>query len=778
MDMMQLRNLGEKCTRDDPAFCSIACPLALDVRAFIAKIQEGRLESAYKIYRNAVIFPDIVCRICDRPCENACVLGKQKSIAIRALEQACCDFTADKVHPNYYIPPKTKTIAVIGAGLGGLGCANKLAKRGYHIHLYDDRQMPGGYFNDQNDALLSAAFKQEIERLSLIESFHYYPEKKVMALDDLNTDAIYIATGKNGTRFGLDDGWDPVTLGTKKQGVFMSSAGQNARSVLIPLREGLRVADAIETYLKIGSMGGEAGLYEKKATRLYCDAIEKRVRSKLPSTIRMRVEPSTDARYTYQEVSEEAGRCLLCTCTNCSDACALLTNYRKDPKKMIEDVTMSMNPVKGMTTRLASRQINSCNLCGLCHEICPTDLDFEEIFLESRRELHREDALPPAFHDFWLRDMAFSQSAKAYLELGENSACRYVFFPGCQLGGSDPDYVTASYAYLESHLEGGVGLWLSCCGAPAHWAGREGEFQELHGQLRISWERFGRPVLITACSSCAKILKGNLPEIPLLPIYHVIAENGLPDWMPIKQDETLTVFDPCASRHFTQTQADVRHILSALGYDLAERPYHGREAQCCGYGGHIQAVNPTLMAEIAQNRVRNSPCDYVTYCINCREIFAHQGKPVIHVLDLLLGKDLDVRFKRKPVHLSDSRDNRMKLKALMVEKYSLLATDEIKQMNNLTKKDIIKENTLNIIIPPELMDKMDGDLIIREDAEEVIRRSEETGQKLLDQTTGHYVAHQQLGIMTYWVVYRPEENGFCLVNIYAHRMRIEDRIYE
>lgn len=779
MDTMHLRKLGEKCTRDDPAFCSNACPLELDVRAFLAKVQEGRFESAYKIYRNTVIFPDIVCRICDRPCEDACVLNEQQSISIRALEQACCDLTSDKAQPNYYIPPKAKTIAVIGAGLGGLGCAYKLAKRGYHVYLYDDRQLLGGSLNDRNDAYLDEALKQELDRLLQMDSINYHPENKVVSLDAITVDAIYVATGRNGTRFGLEDGWDAVTLGTDKQGVFMSSSYKDARSALLPLREGLRVADSIETYLKTGNMGGEAGLFEKKATQKCCEKEGKRDELKHSDARIMGSEPSSARVYTREEVLEEAGRCLLCKCSKCTDACALLTNYRKDPKKVIEDVNMSMSPVKGMTTRLASRQINSCNLCGLCREVCPTDLDFEEIFLESRRALHQDNAMPPAFHDFWMRDMAFSQSDRAYLEIRESGACKYVFFPGCQLGGSDPDYVAASYDYLRNNLEGGVGLLLSCCGAPARWAGREEELQVLNAQLKESWERLGSPIMITACSSCEKIMKDNLPEIQLLPIYRVIVEHGLPEGVQVSGDRTVTVFDPCASRNSHQTQSDVRHILCGAGYSLSELPYHGRKAQCCGYGGQIHAVNLPLMEEIAQNRVQGSPCDYITYCINCREIFAHQEKPVIHLLDLLVGADVEERFKRKPVHLSDSRTNREYLRDRMVNHYGHQQIGKMKnELIRTEQHQNMKENTLEIVIAPELLDKMDRELILKEDAEEVIRRCEENGEKLLDPATGNFVVHQQLGVMTYWVVYRPEDNGFRLVNIYAHRMKIEDRIYE
>ncbi len=73
------------------------------------------------------------------------------------------------------------------------------------------------------------------------------------------------------------------------------------------------------------------------------------------------------------------------------------------------------------------------------------------------------------------------------------STSRYVFFPGCQLSASSPENVKRTYSYLTEKLEGGVGLMLRCCGAPADWAGRTEEFSEVMSEFEARWLRWVDP---------------------------------------------------------------------------------------------------------------------------------------------------------------------------------------------------------------------------------------------------------------------------------------------
>jgi len=758
-ELLELRKL---CTRDEPVFCTNECPLAVDVRTMAARLSDGDFTGAFQVYRRQVLFPGIVSRICDAPCLEACIRKQvDEAVDIRALERACCDYAERRESPDYYIPPKKKLVAVIGGGLGGLGCALTLARKGYAVQLYEAGERLGGWLREPGSPVDEAVLAEELRPVVENGSITLFLNTRVDSLDTLRFDAAYVATGRDGEHFGLAAGLAPESLATTRRGVFLNgcASGRPERSVLIPLREGMRVAQSIEDYLKTGKMGGSAGNHEVVPSRLYVDltGVQKAGR----------VKASGGGAYTAEEVLQEAQRCLQCSCNSCWDACELIAFFKKQPPKIIEDVIATHNVVRSMTTRVASRQVNSCNLCGLCKEICPTSLDFESIFLASRRTLHKEGNLPPAFHDFWLRDMEFSNSDQAFLvlEQRQNGNPRYLFFPGCQLGASDPRYVIETFSYLTAQLEGGVALIAGCCGAPAEWAGREEERRALMERLAQYWSELGRPEFILACPSCKKMFGQYLPDALLRSLWQILAEKDLPLSGGIGKGELVSVFDPCASRHDPASRESVRAILQKAGFQLVELPYGGEQARCCGFGGHIQAVNRPLLEEIVANRVKAGPHTYVTYCTNCRDTFAHARKPALHLLDLLLaGEDLKLRALRPSPHLSQRRENRIALKKMLLQQWKGIEMQPPPE----------EYAEIKVYISPELQDEMDRNLILEEDARRTIHYCEQSGNKILDQKSGDFIGHLRHGVITYWVVYRPEGDGFRLKSIYSHRLVIEE----
>ncbi|AWW28148.1 pyridine nucleotide-disulfide oxidoreductase/dicluster-binding protein [Acetobacterium sp. KB-1] len=762
MDMTKLENLKEKCTRDEPVFCTNQCPLGVDVKKMIARITSGDFKGAYKYYRNQVLFPEIVSRLCDEPCKTVCLRKKiDQAVSVKMLEKACCDYTATKKSTGYYISRKKKCIAVIGGGLGGLSCAVKLARKGYDVHLYEEKHGLGGNLRKSKGLIPISIIEKELGQIIKEDGIKLYLDTRISTFDEIEFDALYIATGRGGNAFGLDEGFDPVSLGTLMNGVFGSkSAMQGIGSpVLISIREGIRAAQSIESYLKIGTMGGAAGCDEVVPSRLSVDISG--------VVMEERIVPGNLESYTEQEAIAEAKRCLQCGCDMCMTSCEMLSFFEKDPKKLIDDVEASMNIVKAFTTNVASREINSCNGCGLCKEVCPENLDFEELFMSSRRTLHKGGKLPPAFHDFWMRDMEFSNSEAAFMTINANGGDKssYLFFPGCQLGGSDPDYVINAYTYLKKHLEDEPAMMIGCCGAPAEWAGREKEHSVVIDGIKNIWEDQGRPEVILACPSCRKMFGKYLPEIQVQSLWRVMAEKENGANRKIAACKKMTVFDPCASRYDPEAQNSIRIILKNSGYELEEMPYSSEWAQCCGYGGQIQAVNRSLFDKIVNIRVKATSNDYVTYCINCRDTFAAAGKSAVHILDLLFGNDIEARAARKPPTLTQRRENRIKLKkVLQIEKEAIKIKPEDKQ---------IKKN-IKVFIAPEVYDKMDRNFILMEDVQRTIEYCESTGKKIMDMSAGNFVGHHQDGNITFWVMYKPERDGIRLETVYSHRLIIEE----
>lgn len=760
-DMPDLRNL---CTQDEPVYCSNQCPLQVDVKKMVARITVGDFTGAYRVYRGRVLFPAIISRICDEPCTGACIRKEiDEPVSMRLLERAASVYTGSKEEPGYYIPPKNKLVAVIGGGLGGLSCALKLAAKGYRVRLYEARERLGGWLLEPDSPVSAEELSEELDRITGHELLELHLNSRIDSLDGLDYDAAYIATGEEGEQFGLEEGFDPVSLATARQGVFMSgsTAGIEENSNLIPVREGVGVSQSIEAYLKTGKMGGDAGRYQVVPSGLHLDITGVESAPK--------VEPASPDGYTAEEAVREANRCLQCTCRTCTAACDLIRYFHKKPKKIIDDVVATFKVVVSMTTRVASRQINSCNLCGLCKEVCPAGLDFKSIFLASRRALHQGGNLPLAFHDFWMRDMDFANSDQAFLMMApsEMSNHRYMFFPGCQLGASDPGYVMEAYAYLAERLEDGVSIMTGCCGAPALWAGREEEQRAVLARIEKYWQEQGRPAVIIACPSCKEIFQEHLPAIRTLSFWEVIMERGLPENCGQGEGRMVTVFDSCASRYDPDLRKSIRHILEKLGHQLSELPYSGKRAQCCGFGGQIHAVNRPLLDQIVENRVKGSPHDYVTYCTNCRDTFADVQKPAVHLLDLIFNTgDIKRRALRKPPTLTQRRENRIRLKSRLLKQWEGIELPPSKNEDAYGK--------IKVYISPEIYTKMDRDLILMEDARRTIYHCESSGYKILDPATGNFIGHLRSGVITCWVVYRPEGDGYRLISIYSHRLVIKD----
>ena len=126
------------CYNGDRPPCRCACPADLDVVALIGKLQRGNFDGAYTAYRDRVLFPAIVCRVCEQPCLDACVRKDiDASIALRKLERATVDHAASTVPTRYNVPKKDERVAVLGAGLCGLSATLKLVSHGYAVTLFE-----------------------------------------------------------------------------------------------------------------------------------------------------------------------------------------------------------------------------------------------------------------------------------------------------------------------------------------------------------------------------------------------------------------------------------------------------------------------------------------------------------------------------------------------------------------------------------------------------------------------------------------------------------------
>ncbi len=128
--------------------CQWACPAHTDVPEYIRLIAQGRFTDAYLVNRASNVFPGILGRVCDRPCEPACRRGRveQKPVAICRLKRVAADHK-DEFRARLPAIPQVKNgkrIALIGAGCASLTVANDLMPLGYEVTIFEQWGEPGG----------------------------------------------------------------------------------------------------------------------------------------------------------------------------------------------------------------------------------------------------------------------------------------------------------------------------------------------------------------------------------------------------------------------------------------------------------------------------------------------------------------------------------------------------------------------------------------------------------------------------------------------------------
>jgi formate dehydrogenase (NADP+) beta subunit len=128
--------------------CQWACPAHTDVPEYIRLIAQGRFTDAYLLNRESNVFPGILGRVCDRPCEPACRRGRveDKPVAICRLKRVAADLKGELTGrvPRGPFERNGKRIACVGAGPASLTVANDLAPLGYEVVIFERQQTPGG----------------------------------------------------------------------------------------------------------------------------------------------------------------------------------------------------------------------------------------------------------------------------------------------------------------------------------------------------------------------------------------------------------------------------------------------------------------------------------------------------------------------------------------------------------------------------------------------------------------------------------------------------------
>ena len=184
--------------------CQWGCPAHTPVPEYIRLIGQGRFTESYMLNRDSNVFPGILGRTCDRPCEPACrrVRVEDEPVAICRLKRVAADLRGDIEHllPTAPKEKNGKKIALIGSGPASLTVANDLMPLGYECEIFEQLSRPGGLMRTNIPAfrLPAEVLDEEINMiLDMGVEIHYdHPINSLKSLlDEDRFDAVFVGTG-------------------------------------------------------------------------------------------------------------------------------------------------------------------------------------------------------------------------------------------------------------------------------------------------------------------------------------------------------------------------------------------------------------------------------------------------------------------------------------------------------------------------------------------------------------------------------------------------------
>jgi len=183
--------------------CQWGCPAHTDVPAYIRMIAQGDFTAAYMENRKSNVFPGILGRVCDRPCEPACRRGRveDKPVAICRLKRVAADHREDITDrlPQAPATSNGKKVALIGAGCASLTVANDLAPLGYEVTILEALKTTGGLMrtNIPQFRLPPKVLDEEIGYIldMNVDLKVNHPVESLKGLLEENYDAVFVGTG-------------------------------------------------------------------------------------------------------------------------------------------------------------------------------------------------------------------------------------------------------------------------------------------------------------------------------------------------------------------------------------------------------------------------------------------------------------------------------------------------------------------------------------------------------------------------------------------------------
>lgn len=348
--------------------------------------------------------------------------------------------------------------------------------------------------------------------------------------------------------------------------------------------------------------------------------------------------------FKYSETLNNKAKEFSDSCINCKlcvKECEMLSNFKISPKDFfnIDREVINTNP----------NIPYSCNTCGTCTKVCPKGLKLEDLFVDMRKELikNNKGKSPMKGHKSieFHQSFSFSKIFSTTIPDVKSGYTKRVFIPGCSLASYSPELVGKTLEYLQDKLPGS-GAILKCCGKPTLSLGQEEKFHERYSELQAEIDKLGAEEVITACENCYITMSKFSPNQKVRSLWTVIPELGLYNEMKGKgrnSDITFSVHDACPTRNNPDIHEGVRWIINELGYKVKETEYSRENTRCCGFGGMVVPANPELSQKVIKRSAEKLEEDYIiTYCASCREAMTIGGKNSFHILDLMFNNTYNI----------------------------------------------------------------------------------------------------------------------------------------
>ena len=183
--------------------CQWGCPAHTNVPGYIRLIAQGRYTDAYMLNWESNVFPGILGRTCDRPCEPVCRRGRveEAPVAICRLKRVAADLRGEVKHRFPKVPERKngKRIACVGAGPASLTVARDLLPLGYEVTIYEKLDRPGGlmWTNIPQFRLPPRVLREEIDYIvdMGVDLRLNSPVGSMAALLEEDFDAVFIGSG-------------------------------------------------------------------------------------------------------------------------------------------------------------------------------------------------------------------------------------------------------------------------------------------------------------------------------------------------------------------------------------------------------------------------------------------------------------------------------------------------------------------------------------------------------------------------------------------------------